>query len=241
MIKNFVKKHIGNAGTDNEINRQLWVREALSELPEGRILDAGAGEQQYRSFCSHLRYVSQDFCEYEGQGNDLGIQTGTWDTSRIDITSDITAIPEPDASFDAILCTEVFEHIPDPIAALNEFHRLLRTGGELILTSPFCSLTHFAPYHFNSGFNRYFYEHHLPLIGFTIIEVTPNGDYSEYVAQELRRLLTYYGAPPLYIKACIAILLKYIRTRKTLCNIKLDDIACYGYHVRAIKYQESNN
>ncbi|MCJ7714627.1 methyltransferase domain-containing protein [Candidatus Bathyarchaeota archaeon] len=234
MIKKFIKNYIGNAGTKNDIDREQWIKTALSVLSEGgRILDVGAGEQRYRSYCSHLSYVSQDFCEYDGKGNKEGLQPGTWDTSRIDIISDITAIPEPDASFDAILCTEVFEHIPDPISALNEFHRLLRPGGELILSAPFCSLTHFAPYHYYSGFNRYFYEYYLPKIGFTITEITANGDWSKYLAQELRRLLTIYGKSPLYVRFCIGIILRFIFINRSFNNTS--DLGCFGFHIRAVK------
>ena len=67
-----------------------------------RLLDAGAGECKYKPFCTHLKYVSQDFCQYTGEGNSKGLQMGKWDTSHIDIVSDITNIPEPDASFDVI-------------------------------------------------------------------------------------------------------------------------------------------
>lgn len=35
MIKNIIKNYIGNAGTNNEIGRELWVKEALSRLPHG--------------------------------------------------------------------------------------------------------------------------------------------------------------------------------------------------------------
>ena len=92
----------------------------LARLPAGtRLLDAGAGTQRYRSFCSHLHYVSQDFCEYKGKGDGIGMQTGSWDTTKIDIVSDIVAIPEENGSFGAVLCTEVLEHIPDPIKALK--------------------------------------------------------------------------------------------------------------------------
>jgi SAM-dependent methyltransferase len=179
-------------GTTNEAARHAWVRDQLARLPAGwRILDAGAGEQQYRKFCGHLRYVSQDFGQYkpdESPHRGTGLQVQGWAYGKLDYVCDITAIPEPDGSFDVILCTEVFEHIPDPPAAVREFARLLRPGGELILTAPFCSLTHFAPYHFATGFSRYWYEHHLPANGFDLAELTPNGNYFEFAAQEVRRL-----------------------------------------------------
>lgn len=66
----------------------------------------------------------------------------------MNILSDITTILELDASFDAVKCIEVFEHIPEPVKAVKEFSRILKPGGILILTAPFCSLTHFAPYYF---------------------------------------------------------------------------------------------
>jgi ubiquinone/menaquinone biosynthesis C-methylase UbiE len=233
-IKKWLKNFVGDFGNRNLINRQLWVEKTLKKLPKGlKLLDAGAGEQQYRQYCQHLNYVSQDFNEYNGTGNMEGLQTSTWDISNIDIVSDIINIPEPDSSFDAILCTEVLEHIPDPIAAINEFHRLLKPGGKLILTAPFASLTHFAPYHYYSGFNKYFYEYHMPKSGFSIIEMTPNGDYSTYLAQELIRSMTYYGKAPFFIKVFIAIILRYIKSRKD--QKENLDLGCFGYHVRAIK------
>ena len=106
----------------------------------------------------------------------------------MDIISDITNIPVDRGSFDAIMCIEVFEHLPNPVKAIEEFGRIVKTGGKLIITAPFCSFTHFAPFHFATGFNKYFYETHLKDNGFTIIEITPNGNYFEFLAQELRRL-----------------------------------------------------
>lgn len=115
----------------NEINRQAWLKKTLSALPKGsRLLDAGAGELQNRKHCDHLIYVSQDFCQYQGSGGggapDEGLQMTSWDNSRIDLVSDITSIAAPDASFDAILCSEVLEHVPEPTYALDEFARLLK-------------------------------------------------------------------------------------------------------------------
>jgi ubiquinone/menaquinone biosynthesis C-methylase UbiE len=176
-------------GTSNETTRVDWLEKKLAKIPAGaRILDAGAGEQQFKKFCTHLNYVAQDFAQYNGEGDGKGLQMGTWNQTGLDIISDITDIPEPDSSFDAIMCIEVFEHIPNPILALQEFSRLLRPGGYLIITAPFCSLTHFAPYHFSTGFNSYFYELHLQNYGFEIIELQRNGNFFEYLAQEIRRV-----------------------------------------------------
>lgn len=175
-------------GQDNDSARVQWIIDTLKKIPSGsRILDAGAGELRFKKHCSHLDYVAQDFGQYDGSG-DTGLQTGSWDQTKLDIVSDITAIPEPDNSFDAILCVEVFEHIPDPLAALSEFKRLLKPGGYLIITAPFASITHFAPYFFYSGFSRYFYETHLANNGFEITELKLNGNYFDYLAQELRRI-----------------------------------------------------
>jgi ubiquinone/menaquinone biosynthesis C-methylase UbiE len=151
-------------------------------------LDAGAGELKYKPLCSHLNYVSQDFAQYNGQGDGKGLQTGEWDQTKLDIVSDITSIPEADGSFDVVMCVEVLEHVPHPANALSELARLLKPGGYLILTAPFCSLTHFAPYFYQTGYSRYFYEYWLEKLNFEIVDLQYNGNYFEYLAQEVRRI-----------------------------------------------------
>lgn len=222
----------------NEDERQRWLAQTLGAVPAGlRILDAGAGELRNRSLCSHLRYVSQDACQYKGTGDAQGLQTGTWDTSGIDLVCDILAIPEPDASFDVVLCSEVFEHLPDAARALDEFARLLKPGGMLITTAPFASLVHFAPFHFATGFSRYWYEHHFPARNFRIRELSPNGDWFSMVRQELLRMpgaARRYG-DRLWPLACLAAgtgLLYLALSRRTRPS---DDLACFGWHCVAIK------
>ena len=223
----------------NEQSRNKWLVETLSSLPKGMsILDAGAGELRNKPLCKHLKYVSQDICQYEGSGDSKGLQTGAWDTSKIDIVSDITNIPVADASFDIILCSEVFEHLPDPLKALDEFARLLKSGGKLIITAPFASLVHFAPYHYATGFSRYWYEHHFPLRGFQINMLSSNGDWFDFIKQELIRLPSAarrYGDwcwLLAYVFAGFGLIYFFIRGKKSK---SADDLACFGWHCVAIK------
>lgn len=225
----------------NEIDRQAWLRQVLSALPQGiRILDAGAGELKNRQYCDHLDYVSQDFCQYkgtEGGAPDEGLQSHGWDTTRIDLVSDITAIPAPDASFDAILCSEVLEHVPEPTHALNEFSRLLKPGGVMILTAPFGSNVHMAPYHYCSGFSKYWYEYHLTQRGFRIEMLTPNGDWFALLLQEITRLgglerqRGHWAWPFAYAYALLGLLYSKLRSN----NKPTEDLACFGWQCVAVK------
>jgi SAM-dependent methyltransferase len=229
-----------DVGKTNESARDAWVRAALARLPRGtRLLDAGAGEGRYRDACAHLAYVAQDFGRYEGGGDGTGLQTGRWDTSKVDLVCDVTAIPEPDGAFGAVLCTEVLEHVPDPIAALRELARLLAPGGEMILTAPFCSLTHFAPYFFQTGFSRHFYETHLKGLGLDVAEITPNGNWFEWMAQEVRRVRSVaeqYGAgkPRRFEKWASRLVLRMLG-RLSGRSRGSEELLCYGLHVRARK------
>jgi ubiquinone/menaquinone biosynthesis C-methylase UbiE len=224
----------------NQINREHWLETTLKKIPSGyRILDAGAGEQQYKKFCTHLTYVSQDFAQYDGKGDGKGLQTQSWVTSNLDIVSDIISIPEPDASFDAIMCIEVFEHLPEPILAIKEFSRLLKPEGYLILTAPFCSITHMAPYHYYSGFNRYFYERELEDYGFKILDLQPNGNYFDYLIQELQRLprisIQYSKSEPnFWEKKAIEIVIRMLENFSSK-NRDSEELLTFGYHILARK------
>lgn len=236
-MKEALKKLTGMNANDE--TRKRWLATTLASIPAGlRLLDAGAGELRNKPLCAHLIYVSQDVCQYEGKGDERGLQTGTWDTSKIDLVCDIAAVPEPDNSFDVILCSEVFEHLPDALKALDEFRRLLKPGGKLIITAPFASLVHFAPYHYATGFSRYWYEYHLPKRNLSILELTSNGDWFALTKQEMLRLprmARQYGDwcwPLSYLVAGIGLV--YFSLRKT--PKKADDVACFGWFCVAIKY-----
>ena len=239
-----LSKLYNNCGRKNKSTRDAWLEKNLGKIKKGsKILDAGAGELQYKRYCTHLEYVSQDFGQYDGKGDSAGLQTSEWDNTKLDIVSDITNIPVSDASFDAVMCIEVFEHIPEPIKAIKEFSRILKRGGALILTAPVCSLTHFAPYYFYNGYSRYFYERILRENRFEIKELTYNGNWFEYIAQELHRLpymLNRYSGFRVgrlfSLSIRIVLLPLFILLAKASARDEgSNDLLSFGIHVRAIK------
>lgn len=173
----------------NALIRDEWVINKLGQINKGKVLlDAGAGEQKYRPYCSHLKYIAQDFGKYVSNEIPVGLQMDSWDYSGTNIFCDIIDMPVENESVDVILCTEVFEHLKNPILAIKEFSRILKMNGMLILTAPFCCLTHMAPFFYYNGFSEYWYREHLADYGFEIKEFVKYGSYFKYMCQELFRV-----------------------------------------------------
>ncbi len=53
-----------------------------------------------------------------------------------DVKADITNLPFEDNSFDIVFCNHVLEHIPDDTKAMQELHRVLKSGGMGIFQIP---------------------------------------------------------------------------------------------------------
>ncbi len=224
--------------------RHKWVQAELLGLVEhSSILDVGAGECAYKKYCSHLDYLAQDIAQYDGTGNDKGLHTKVWDTHQLDFVCDLYEIPE-DRLFDAVLCTEVLEHVSDPVAALEKICKLVKSDGKVIVTAPFCSLTHFAPYHYATGFSEYFYKLHLPRLGFVIEKLEPNGGYFDFMDQEIGRIAKVrklYGSGFLNPITVLFFTIARLATRVLASldgprnNRRSSELLTFGWHVVARK------
>lgn len=219
----------------NEPLRHAFVKQELAAIPASTLLlDAGCGSQQYRVHCGHLQYRAQDFGQYtadisKGFTSELGGEDG-YQYGKLDYTGDVWNIDERASTFDAILCTEVFEHIPYPTETIREFSRLIKPGGRLILTLPSNCLRHMDPYFFYSGFTNRYLEKFLTESGFRIDRMEPVGDYYSWIAAELGRTMKTHS--PLVSLFLAPALLWYMMKRKTFVST---NTLCMGYHVVATK------
>lgn len=165
-------------------NRDQWVAEQARKIGAGtRVLDAGAGSAPYRELFTHCTYETQDFAQLQ---NDQ-LRYGRY--ARIDHVCDLTQIPVPEASFDAVLCTEVLEHHPEPIAVVHELARVLKPGGVLLLTAPLGSGIHQEPFHYYGGYTPFWYQHFLPAAGFEQIVIEANAGTLRHFGQEAVRFV----------------------------------------------------
>ena len=119
-----------------------YLRPAAAKLPDGRILDIGAGESPWRE------WLPKDCC-YFGIDIESSDKFGM-SLQRGDITLfDGNTIPFPDSFFDGAICIEVLEHAPNPEKLLTEAARILKKDAPLLLTVPFSARRHHIPYDFH--------------------------------------------------------------------------------------------
>jgi SAM-dependent methyltransferase len=224
-------------------NRDRWIGEQAAAVPAGsRVLDVGAGSAPYRALFAHCSYKTQDFAQLK----DEQLRHGGY--APIDFVSEAKAIPVPDASFDVIICTEVLEHVPEPIAVVREFGRIVVPGGRLILTAPLGSGIHQEPYHFYGGYTPYWYQRFLEEAGFDSITVTANAGTLRHVAQETIRFARMtrpfsFAAPwygqllwsPFWLILAPILALGVPLAAKLLDRFDREQRFTVGYHVTAVR------
>ena len=139
----------------------------VASYVRGKVLDIGAGEyDRYSRLFTYDSYTKTDVVARPG----------------IDLVCSAEKIPVADASYDSIVCTQVFEHLSDPFAAAHEMSRVLKPGGYAVVTVPQMNELHEEPHDY-FRYTKYGLQSLFTKAGFTVVEMHQRGGHYATLAQ----------------------------------------------------------
>lgn len=127
-------KHTGKRQGYAENFRKFMASALAAGQPHARGLEAGCGDASFTpEFARYFREthaidISESQVE-ENRRQHPGIFFRQHDLSK--------PLPYADGFFSAIWCSEVLEHLFDPLYALQEFNRVMAPSGQLLVTVPY--------------------------------------------------------------------------------------------------------
>lgn len=121
--------------TGDVLRRRRLVLEALAAAPGERVLDVG---------CGPGFYVDEILEQVGPEGGAVGIDMSphmlaiaerrTAGRGNVEFRQgNAISLPVADGEFDAAVCVQVLEYVPDATGALAEMHRALRSGGRVVV------------------------------------------------------------------------------------------------------------
>jgi SAM-dependent methyltransferase len=110
--------------------RRALVRERVNGIRPGRALDVGSGPGGNTQTLADLGWATTAL-EHSPAAAGL-VRSRGLDVVR----GDAAALPFADESFDLVMSTDVWEHIPDHEAVAREAFRVCRPGGRLLVAVP---------------------------------------------------------------------------------------------------------
>jgi len=134
-----------------EISDQSYILDICARTGNGTKYFYEQGKVR-KAVCADVSRVFQDICMSNLKAKGIPFKTILFDDYNL---------PFAEAEFDAILCFETIEHFSQPLTFLNELFRLLKPGGEMVLTcpnilwEPVHSMAAILNYHHSEGPHRF--------------------------------------------------------------------------------------
>ncbi|HYX31497.1 MAG TPA: class I SAM-dependent methyltransferase [Oligoflexus sp.] len=160
---------------------------------KGHTLDFGCGAKPYKDIFTTTQYVGLDIQMNPGHDHSQ---------EQIDVFYDGKTIPFPDATFDSVFSSDVFEHVFELDGILDEIHRVMKPGAKILITVPFIYPEHEVPFDFGRytqyGLKALFERH-----GFQVVTQKKLGTSVEvlhqlanyYIHNSMPRVIKLLGVP----------------------------------------------
>lgn len=156
----FVIKHISRFLREQ---MGLYIKKGMM------VADVGCGEQPMRGSIEKLG------------GKYIGIDVSQNVQKSVSVIASVDNIPLREKSIEYVLCTEVLEHVPDCGSAFKEIARVLKPGGVLVASVPFCYPLHEEPFDF-VRITRHSINYFAEINGLEILETEISGNEFEVMA-----------------------------------------------------------
>jgi len=103
--------------------------------PDSVVYDVGCGQKPFAALLEGKvrKHIGVDVAD------------GFYQPHQVDLIGSAYDVPAPDGIADAVILSEVIEHLETPLLAVQEAHRLLKPGGLVFLSFPFLYPQHAAP------------------------------------------------------------------------------------------------
>jgi SAM-dependent methyltransferase len=118
---------------------EIKLMNNIGETAHGTLIDIGCANQRLKSYIPrNCNYIALDYYK----------TASSLYEAIPDIYGNAQSLPFINDCAETLTLIEVIEHLPNPSAAIAEAYRVLKVGGELIITVPFLYPIHDAPYDF---------------------------------------------------------------------------------------------
>jgi SAM-dependent methyltransferase len=118
-------------GPRHDLRERLLLALLLEADPGRKVLNAGAGQGTFSQ-----RLLERGFQVTSADASKAAVAVLRERTAGDVVQADVSALPFPEQTFDAVVLGEVLEHVADDRAALAECRRVLVAGGVLAASVP---------------------------------------------------------------------------------------------------------
>jgi SAM-dependent methyltransferase len=152
---------------------EFYARQIQTLPPGSRVLDLGGYKDRKRGTFDISAYpVHVTYANLSRQ-------------QRPDVQTDAASLPCKSECFDAVVCSELLEHVDDPKAVLQEMYRVLKPTGVCLISVPFLFHIHADPCDYGR-YTDYYWRRQLQKLGFGDITIEAQGLFWSVAVEMLR-------------------------------------------------------